>query len=55
MTKATIEVDNEELDRLIREDMTTHYKLAKLYSPEKKKLIKAFKRVIEYYGGNVDE
>ena len=52
-----VEVDEEEFDRLLVEELTQSYNTCKHWSLDKeydKKVAKALKRVIEYYGGSVE-
>jgi len=53
MTTCNVEITDEELDKLTLEGLLFHSKCVNDYTSDKK-LIKAFKRVIEYYGGSVE-
>lgn len=50
---ATVEIGDEELNRIIREDLKIMLESTEKIWPKDKKLIRALKRVIKLYGGEV--
>lgn len=56
--QVTVEIDEDEFDKLIVKGLMDAYAVHKnhpMNAEYDKKMCKAIKRVIEYYGGNVDE
>lgn len=50
-----VDIDDIAFDKMISDELNRSYLIVKDVAAYDKKLLKALKRVIEYYGGNVDE